>query len=177
MLSRPELTLASDVNLASVRGALRGAPFFVCVLSLWVALLQSAWATGDVVTYSVAGSDYQAVRDALIEVIEAEGLVVGTVLPFNQMLERTGVEGAATPFRQAEIIQFCSGALAWQMVNEAAEQLTLCPLSIALYNKVMSAEVELAYRSLGDGTAGRRQAMELLQRIAKRTVELARLHW
>lgn len=57
---------------------------------LWVSQGQQAWAEGDIRTYPVPDGGYEAARDALIEVIEAEGLVVGAVLPFNQMLQRTG---------------------------------------------------------------------------------------
>lgn len=157
-------------------GVSSGMPrFFACLLSLWVALL--TWAAGDIATYVVVDSDYSATRDALLEVIEAEGLVVGAILPFNQMLQRTGGDRAETPFQKAEIVQFCSSALAWQMVQEAPEQLALCPLSIAIYNRVAGDQVTLAYRRPGDGTPGRRQAADLLGRIARRTVELARLRW
>jgi len=152
-------------------------PFFACILCLCVSSAVPAWAAGDVITYLVANSSYAATRDALVEVIEGEGLVVGAILPFNQMLQGTGHKGAMTPFREAEIVQFCSGALAWQMVQEAVEQLAVCPLSIALYSRVGTAEIMLAYRSPGDGTPSRRQASELLRRITARAAELARFGW
>jgi hypothetical protein len=58
----------------------------------------------------VAGSDYRAAREALIESIESEGLVVGTVLPFGEMLVRTAPDGAGSPFAAAEIVQFAAAA-------------------------------------------------------------------
>lgn len=151
--------------------------FFVSLLCLWIVLPLPVQAAEDIATYRINGSDYSTARDALFEVIEAEGLVVGVVLPFSQMLQRTAGEGALMPFDKAEIMQFCSSGLAWQMVQEDAEQLALCPLSIALYSNVGGAEVVLAYRLPGGESPGRRRANELLRRIATRTVELARLRW
>lgn len=151
--------------------------FFACLLMLWVSQGQQAWAEGDIRTYPVPDGGYEAARDALIEVIEAEGLVVGAVFPFNQMLQRTGGKGGVSPFESAEIVQFCSSALAWELVLEAVEHLAVCPLSIAVYRKAASRDVMLAYRFPGDATLGRRKAVELLRRIAVRAVELARLRW
>lgn len=148
--------------------------FFVFLLSFAIAI--SARAVDDVVTIPVIGSDYPAAREALIEVIEAEGLVVGSILPFDQMLQRTAGQRTGMPFEKAEIVQFCSSGLAWTMVREAAEQLALCPLSIAVY-ALEAGKVVLAFRQPGNATPGRRQATALLGRIAGRTVEVARLRW
>lgn len=151
--------------------------FFACFLALGASVVAPVWAAEDVQLYSVVGGNYEAARDALVEAIEAEGLVVGTVLPFSQMLRRTGGEGRVMPYHQAEIVQFCSGGLAWQMVEEAVEQLALCPLSIAVYSKAPNGEAVLAYRLPGDTTPGRRRSAEWLRRIAERAVELARMRW
>lgn len=151
--------------------------FFAYLLSIWLLLDAPAMAAGDVVTLSLIGSDYPAAREALVEAIEAEGLVVGVVLPFSQMLHRTGGDGETTPFREAEIFQFCSSALARQMVLEAAPQLAMCPLSIALYSEAHGAAVVLAYRSPGEETPARRLASALLLRLVKRAGELARMRW
>lgn len=148
--------------------------FFAIFASLCSLLNAPALAMDDVLTFPVPGSHYSATREALIEAIEAEGLVVGAILPFNDMLKRTGEKGVDTPYGEAEIIQFCSSGLAWQMVQEAAEQLALCPMSIALYSRLGGADVLLSYRSPGGTTPGRRKATDLLQRIIERTIELAR---
>ena len=52
-----------------------------------------AGAADDVVRREVAGSDYRAAHEALIESVENEGLVVGSVLPFGEMLVRTAPAG------------------------------------------------------------------------------------
>ena len=137
-------------------------------------------AADDVATRVLAGSDFRSAHDALIETIEAEGLVVSAVIPFNSMLARTAKDLAqeASPFAEAEIVQFCSSILAWQMVTEDAGQLSLCPLSIAIYALAKEpGKVMLAYRFPGRGTPGRAKADDLLRRLAERTVELARLRW
>jgi uncharacterized protein (DUF302 family) len=158
-------------------GAPSGAPPFLWRLCLLAGLLAGpAAAADDVVLRAVAGSDYRAAREALIESIESEGLVVGTPLPFGEMLVRTAPDGAGSPFVAAEIVQFCSSGLAREMVGEAPEQLALCPLSVALY--VLPGEagkVFLAYRSPGAATPARVRAAELLQRVVDRAAGLAPL--
>ena len=94
------------------------------------------------------------------------------------MLARTAVGDGTIPYGEAEIVQFCSAVLAAELVSEDPVLLTLCPLSIALYTiKGKSSEIRLAYRSLGNATAGRLRAESLLQRIVQRAAELARLRW
>lgn len=132
----------------------------------------------DTVVVTVSNSDFRTAHDGLIEAIESEGLVVGSILPFRDMLARTAVGGGAIPYGEAEIIQFCSSVLAAELVREDPRQLTLCPLSIALYTLVgKSSEIRLAYRSPGNSTAGRRHAESLLRGIIQRAAGLARLRW
>lgn len=156
-----------------------------CFLRFALAVVLSAWighgyATDGVTYRTVEGSDFNSTREALIEAVEAEGLVVGAIIPFSGMLNRTAgaLEGAGNPFVEAEIVQFCSAGLAWQMVAEDPAQIAFCPLSIAIY--VTAAEhgrVRMAYRSPGGGTLARIKAEALLFRLVERAAELARLRW
>lgn len=126
------------------------------------------------------GGDFALVREALIEVIEAEGLVVGTTLKFDDMLARTRLEREAGsgPYRAAEIVQFCSSKIAWQLAEEAAENLALCPMSIAIYvPRARPAAVLIAWRSPGRGSSGRAAGDDLLRRLVERTAELSRQQW
>ena len=67
---------------------------------------------------------------------------------------------------------------AWQLLEEEAAQVALCPLSITLYQVAGEAgEMFLTYRSPGQSTAGRMKAEKLLQRLVDRSIELARLRW
>lgn len=160
-----------------------GVPFFFSAL---VALFLSGQAVAeeatppDIEIRQVIGSDFRATHDALVEAIEGEGLVVGAVIPFKQMLVRTEASRADVdmPYGEAEIIQFCSSGLAWQMIGEQASQLALCPLSIAIYSDIGKAEhITISWRSPGRSTPGRSKADDLLRRLVERTVRLARLRW
>lgn len=152
-----------------------GVPFFL--LLSWLVVCGTAYADNGVVRQFVEGSDFRSARDALYEVIEAEGLVVGNVLPFGQMLKRTG-DGQASPYVDAEIIQFCSAGLAHRMVDEDAGQIVFCPLAIALYVTVADpGVVVMAYRTPGDTSPARGQAGELLARLVERAGKLAKLRW
>ncbi|MBP6189435.1 MAG: DUF302 domain-containing protein [Azonexus sp.] len=132
----------------------------------------------DAHVFKISASDFRAAHDGLIEAIESEGLVVGSILPFREMLVRTAVGDAENPYADAEIIQFCSGQLAAELVLESPAQLTLCPLSIAVYTLPQDRSIVwMAYRSPGAGTSGRQRAELLLQRVVQRAAELARLRW
>lgn len=162
-----------------------GAPFFLELLrwllvALAFCLIPGVFAAEDVSRTEVVGSDFPSTREALVEAIEAEGLVVSAVIPFNGMLARTAGDLArpASPFAQAEIIQFCSATLAWQLLEEDAAQIALCPLAISVFStRAEPAKVVLAYRSPGQATAGRVKAESLLRRLVQRSAELARLRW
>lgn len=147
-----------------------------------ICLVSGAFAAEDIVTRPIIGSDFQSASEALIEAIEAEGLVVSAKIPFNAMLERTAgaVSRQASPFANVQIVQFCSSLLAWQLLEEEAAQIALCPLSMTLYEMGgdrAKGEIYLAYRSPGQATAGRMKAEKLLQRLVDRSAELARWRW
>ena len=160
-----------------------GVPFFLAILALaaWTLSFGHARAAESVVTVEIGGSDFQSAHDALVEAIEAEGMVVGAILPFGEMLERTGrqaQEGKASPYRSAELVQFCSASLAHRMVDEDPGQIVFCPLTIAIY--VTTADTSLvvmAYRAPGDESPARRQAGILLARVVGQAARLARLRW
>lgn len=158
------------------------APFFFRVLvlvSTFCGALANGYADESIVRTPLQG-DFAAAHEALVESIEAEGLVVGTVLPFNQMLERTAdaLNKAASPFVEAEIVQFCSSVLAWQLVAEDPAQVALCPLSVALYVEVGEPKrINLAYRSPGRESPGKAKADDLLRSLSLRVVKLTRLRW
>ena len=174
----------SGSRLPPSTGAPAGARRWASIL-LWACTLAlspvggPARAAADIAERVVAVGDFQALREALVDSIEEEGLVVSAIIPFNDMLQRTALAAgpaAVSPFLRAEIVQFCSSGLAREMVGEAPEQLALCPLSVALY--VLPGEagtVFLAYRSPGAATPARVRAAELLQRVVDRAAGLAPL--
>lgn len=171
------------MSLSNLFRASCGAPAFFKI-SGWVLAaliffqIPEAVAGDDVQITAVVNSDFPSAREALIESIEADGLVVSQFIPFGAMLERTASDLGknASPYLAAEIIQFCSARLARQLVEEAAAQIALCPLSIAVYRTRQAPEqVVYAYRLPGGGSAGRIAASRLLEKLLGRAIELARI--
>ena len=153
-----------------------GVPDFLLFAHLCIC--PPALAGEEVIQLRVDGGDFRSAREALVEVIEAEGLVVGQILPFGAMLERTGGGETGGIYSQAEIIQFCSASLARRMALEDPGQIVFCPLSIAVYEKAAEAqEVFIAYRAVGDGSPARGQADALLARLVARAAQLGKLRW
>lgn len=146
-----------------------------CLLLVFGFLLGSgAFAADDVQTRQMRVADFVTAREALVESIESEGLKVREIIPFNSMLERTAASlgRQGSPFVNVEIVQFCSSPISWQMLEEDASQMALCPLSIVLYMKrAEPGLVTLAWRLPGASTEGRRAAADLLQKLAERAVE------
>lgn len=170
MAFRGKPFFASDVLLASVGGALRGALFLLALVAVAPAL-----GAEDIVTLEIRPGDYRAAREALIDAVETEGLALGTILPYREMLARTARKGSG-PYLDAEIVQFCSGTLAHAMVDEAPAQMALCPLGIAVYVAKQAPDtVVFAYRVPAPSSPARRSAAELLKRIAERAAALSRM--
>jgi len=159
-----------------------GVPYFFILTFFLMALGVSGavLAADDVATRQITGGDFQSTHEALIEVIEGEGFVVSAVIPFNRMLERTAadLDYSASPFANAEVVQFCSSALAWQMITEDLSQLAMCPLSVVVYaERAEPGKVMVAYRAPGRVTAARAKADDLLRHVVERAAGLARLKW
>lgn len=160
----------------------RGAPIFIGIarwvlLALAFCLIPGVFAAEDVFIRRIAGSDFSTVHEALVEAIEAEGLVVGTVLPVDAMLARTAGDlgRGASPFARAEIVQFCSSVLAWELLDEDVTQIALCPLSITVMTLAAEpGQVVLAYRAPGRASPGRIRAENLLRRLVDRSSDSAR---
>jgi uncharacterized protein (DUF302 family) len=124
-------------------GAPAGARRWASIL-LWACTLAlspvggPARAAADIAERVVAVGDFQALREALVDSIEEEGLVVSAIIPFNDMLQRTALAAgpaAVSPFLRAEIVQFCSSRIAWQLLAEDRAQIALCPLSVSLQQR------------------------------------------
>ena len=165
----------------------RGAPSvalrWASALMVWSvlalpAVCRPASAADDIVSVVLPRSNFQAVREALIESIEEEGLVVSAVIPFNDMLQRTAAASASSadsPFARAEIVQFCSSRIAWQLLTEDRAQIALCPLSVSIQQRRDApGEVRLAWRGAGRSSPGRIAADALVERLVRRAEALAR---
>ena len=155
------------VNTLTERGRLL---VFLCLLTL----SGSAMAC-DIHSVNLA-ADFAVARESVVEAIEGAGLVVTATIPFNQMLARTAADlgKSGSRYANAEIIQFCSARLVWQLVEEDAEQLALCPLSITVFSLTGESAARLSWRSPGRTTPARVQADGLLRDLVGRARRLAR---
>lgn len=140
---------------------------------LWFTLSASAMA--DDIHSAILVADFVLARESVVEAIEGAGLVVTATIPFNRMLARTAADlgKPGSRYANAEIIQFCSARLAWQLVEEDAGQLALCPLSIAVYSLTGVSGARLSWRSPGRTTPAREQADDLLRDLVGRARRLA----
>ena len=120
-------------------------------------------------------ADFQTAREAVREAIEGAGLVVTAVMPLNQMLKRTAgsLGKGASPFAEAETIQFCSARLAWELVEEDATQLSFCPLSLSIYSQHGMPGSVIAWRSPGRETPARIRGDDLLRELVTKARLLA----
>jgi uncharacterized protein (DUF302 family) len=143
------------------------------LIFLWFTLPGSAIA-GDIQAANLA-ADFAVARESVVEAIEGSGLVVTATIPFNQMLARTASDlgKAGSPYSNAEIIQFCSARLAWQLVEEDRGQVALCPLSVTIYSLVGESGAKLSWRSPGRGSPARERADDLLRDLVARACQLA----
>lgn len=132
----------------------------------------TAGADPALISLTLPTADYSRVREALQNAVEEQGLVWSPPNAFGDMLARTGpaLDQGESPYGRAEVFQFCSALVSWQLVREDPTQIGLCPLSIALYTlRAAPGAVHLVYRSPGEGSPGRQRASALLRSIAART--------
>lgn len=160
------------------RRALRGAALGLLLAAGALALTLPAHAgdsTGGIVSRSLEGIDYLDVRDALADAIAEEGIAAPVVSHFADMLERTAEDlgHRANLYAHAEILTFCSVGVAARLATEAAENIALCPLSVAVYALPGTPRtVTLAYRPPALESAGGDAARALLGRIVARAASL-----
>lgn len=144
-------------------------------------LIAAAGARADdaIVVVDLTTTDFDAAHEALIDAIEEQGLKVSNVVPFGDMLARTApaLGRPASPFARAEIVQFCSAAVAWALVAEDPRQMALCPMGIDLVAlDGTPARLRFAYRSPGRASAGRAQMDALLRETVERAQRLLPAH-
>lgn len=148
------------------------------LLPLLVALVAAPApaAADDVGQLSIAPARYADAREALVDAIEAEGLIPSPPSRFGDMLARTAPAlGHPAPiYADAEVLHFCSARIAWQLARENPLNIAQCPLSMAIYTLAGEpATVRLAWRrALGD-SPGAHAADELLERIARHAADNA----
>jgi len=89
--------------------------------------------TGGAWVYSVA-SEFDDVKDSLMDAIESEGMVISYVSHAEVMLARTASTlGARAIYSDAEVLLFCKANLAHRLVEANPHNLVLCPYAISVY--------------------------------------------
>jgi uncharacterized protein (DUF302 family) len=150
------------------------------LLFIVLTMAGSLRADSDIVRQNAVGADFQSAREALVEAIEAEGLVVSASISFNDMLTRTAKEigKGPSPYAKADVIQFCATRIAWKLVEESPENVALCPVSIVLYETVAKPGVVVfAFRVPARITPARQELDDLMRKIVGRAINLGRQRW
>jgi uncharacterized protein (DUF302 family) len=80
-------------------------------------------------------SAFSDVMDGLKMAIQERGMYINNVMNMGEMLERTGQDLGlgASPFGQAESIEFCSAVLSREMIQEDPARMVNCPFIISVY--------------------------------------------
>ncbi len=83
--------------------------------------------------YSVE-SEFDDVKDSLVEAIESRGMVISYVSHAESMLARTASTlGGKVVYSDAEVLLFCKANLAHRLVAANPHNLILCPYSMSVY--------------------------------------------
>lgn len=83
--------------------------------------------------YSVE-SEFDDVKDSLVEAIESRGMVISYVSHAEVMLARTASSiGGKVVYSDAEVLLFCKANLAHRLVEASPHNLVLCPYAISVY--------------------------------------------
>ena len=104
-----------------------------------------------------------------------QGLLVSGTLHVSDMLNRTGPDlGYSQVFSRAESVEFCSALMSHKMSQAAAENITICPFTIAVYVKQQEPEqVYVAYRLpqlMGNGAEATQAIIDLLEEIIEESI-------
>lgn len=89
--------------------------------------------TGAAWVYSVQ-SEFDDVKDSLVEVIESRGMVISYISHAESMLARTASTiGGKVVYSDAEVLLFCKANLAHRLVAANPHNLILCPYAMSVY--------------------------------------------
>jgi uncharacterized protein (DUF302 family) len=104
-----------------------------------------------------------------------QGLLVSGTLHVSDMLNRTAADlGYSEVFSKAESVEFCSALISHKMARAAAENIAICPFTIAVY--VKKSEPQKVYASyripqlIGDKGEVSQDILELLDTIIEESL-------
>ena len=107
--------------------------FLVCIVT--VAEAVDSEERGGFFRLYVVEDDFVAVKEALIESIENQGLVMSKVADVGAMLTRTGKDLGKNDqiYHHATNLEFCSAVYSRKMMSANANNIVNCPFVISVY--------------------------------------------
>lgn len=157
------------MSVSLFHGVLR-TPFFCWLL----ACSCLAWGdSGGVRSFVLPIADYTLAREALVDAIEAEGLVISHTSNFAAMLDRTAKDlgQGSKVYREAESFHFCSARLAWRLALESPHSAATCPMSVSVYQLDATGNaIYFAYRSWPGDTPAQALGNRLLEEIIRKAL-------
>lgn len=113
----------------------------------------------------------ESIKMAIIE----RGLLVSGTLHVSDMLNRTASDlGYAKLYAKAESIEFCSALISHKMAQAAAENIAICPFTIAVYTTLADPQqVYVSYRApnlAGNGDEVAKDIITLLEGIIEDSI-------
>ena len=118
---------------------------------------------------------YEDVVENIKMAIIERGMLVSGTLHISEMLNRTGPDlGFPDVFEKAESVEFCSALVSHKMAQVAAENVVICPFTIAVYlTKAQPGQVHVAYRLpllAGDADQLSEEIMQMLDGIVEDSI-------
>jgi uncharacterized protein (DUF302 family) len=133
--------------------------------------------SGDRAAVSVFESEesFEDVIENIKMAIIDRGMLVSSTLHVSEMLNRTGPDlGYPQVFLKAESVEFCSALISHKMSQAAAENITICPFTIAVYVTLAEPEkVRVAYRLpllAGEAREATEAILEMLDGIVEESI-------
>ncbi|MCG8488045.1 MAG: hypothetical protein AB2551_12845 [Candidatus Thiodiazotropha sp.] len=137
--------------------------------------LASEVADKDPVRVFTSEESFEDVVENIKMAIVDQGLLVSGTLHVSDMLNRTAADlGYSEVFQKAESVEFCSALMSHKMAQAAAENIAICPFTIAVY--VKKSEPEKVYASyrvpllMGDRGEVSKAIVELLETILEESL-------
>ncbi|MCG8029386.1 MAG: hypothetical protein N0E59_18365 [Candidatus Thiodiazotropha taylori] len=137
--------------------------------------LASEVAESDPVRVFTSEESFEDLVENIKMAIVDQGLLVSGTLHVSDMLNRTAADlGYSEIFSKAESVEFCSALISHKMAQAAAENIAICPFTIAVY--VKKSEPEKVYASylvprlMGAGDEVSEDIVELLETILEESL-------
>ncbi|MES9850672.1 MAG: hypothetical protein ABW170_02430 [Candidatus Thiodiazotropha sp. L084R] len=146
--------------------------WIICSLLVGSSLISASEMTGSdhpVKVYTSEETFEDLVENIKMAVVD-QGLLVSGTLHVSDMLNRTASDlGYSQVFLKAESVEFCSALMSHKMSQAAAENISICPFTIAVYVKQSEpGKVYAAYRVphlMGDGGEATAEIINLFETI------------